>query len=99
MKTNEILQFVQDNDTFLITYYAKKHSKIITRKGTWTKPNTDTQGKYTIINDDDCFFYWDINAKPNTNGNKWRRATNPLRLLVEKAKTTILNTIGEVENE
>ena len=37
MKTNEILQFVQDNDTFLITYYAKKHSKIITRKGTWTE--------------------------------------------------------------
>ena len=79
MKTNEILQFVQDNDTFLITYYAKKHKKIITRKGTWTKPNTDTKGKYTIIKDDDCFFYWDLDATPNENGNRWRRATNPLR--------------------
>jgi hypothetical protein len=79
MTKNEILQFVQDHDEFLITYYAKKHKKIITRKGTWTKPNTDTQGKYTIINDDDCFFYWDLDAEPNENGNRWRRATNPLR--------------------
>ena len=80
MKTNEILQFVQDHDTFLITYYAKKHSKIITRKGTWTKPNTNTQGKYIIINDDDCFFYWDLDATPNKNGNQWRRATNPSKV-------------------
>ena len=50
MKTNEILQFVQDHDTFLITYYAKKHKKIITRKATWTKPNTDTQGKHFTSN-------------------------------------------------
>jgi hypothetical protein len=41
MQTNEILQFVEDHDTFLITYYAKKYSKIITRKGTWT--NGDKQ--------------------------------------------------------
>jgi len=77
MQTQEILQFVEDNDTFLITYYAKKHEEIITRRGTWTKPNTDTKGKYTVINGDDCFFYWDLNAKPNKNGNQWRRATNP----------------------
>jgi len=77
MQTNEILQFVQDNDEFLITYYAKKYGKIITRRGTWTKPNTDTKGKYIVINDDHCFFYWDIKAEPNKNGNQWRRATNP----------------------
>jgi hypothetical protein len=78
MQTNdEILQFVQDHDTFLITYYAKKYGKIITRKGTWTKPNTDIKGKHISINGDECFFYWDINAEPNKNGNQWRRATNP----------------------
>ena len=77
MQTNEILQFVQDNDEFLITYYAKKYGKIITRRGTWTKPNTDTKGRYIAINGDDCFFYWDINAAPNKNGNQGRRATNP----------------------
>ena len=44
MQTNdEILQFVQDHDEFLITYYAKKYSKIITRRGTWTKPNKRTE--------------------------------------------------------
>ena len=52
-------------DTFYITYYAKKHSKIITRKGLKFKPNTETP----------CFIYWDINAEPNQNGNKWRQAT------------------------
>ncbi len=46
MDTKNILQIIQDNDTFLISYYAKKHSKIITRRGTWTKPNTDTQGRH-----------------------------------------------------
>ena len=38
MQTKEILQFVEDNDTFLITYYARKHDEIITRRGTWYKP-------------------------------------------------------------
>ena len=79
MQTNEILQFVQDNDEFLITYYAKKYSKIITRRGTWTKPNTDTKGKYQVMNGNDVFFYWDLNAEPNKNGNQWRQATNPTR--------------------
>ena len=77
--SKEIIQFVQDHDEFLITYYAKKYGKIITRRGTWTKPNTDTKGKHISINGDECFFYWDINAEPNKNGNQWRRATNPTR--------------------
>jgi len=72
---------VQDNDTFLITYYAKKHKKIITRKATWTKPNTDTQGKHFVSNNnDECFIYWDLDAVPNENGNRWRQAKNPLRV-------------------
>ncbi len=82
MDTKNILQIIQDNDTFLISYYAKKYGKIITRRGTWTKPNTDTKGKYIVINDDHCFFYWDLNAEPNKNGNKWRRATNPTSVKV-----------------
>ena len=77
--TNEILHFVQDNDTFLITYYAKKYSKIITRKGTWTKPNTDTQGKVLEFVQDNVFVYWDLDATPNEQGNRWRKATNQLR--------------------
>jgi len=77
MQTIEILQFVEDNDTFLITYYAKKHGEIITRRGTWTKPNTDTKGKHQVMNGNDVFIYWDLDATPNQNGNKWRNATNP----------------------
>jgi hypothetical protein len=45
MQHHEIIQVLQDNDTFLITYYAKKYQAIITRRGTWTKPNTNTKGK------------------------------------------------------
>ena len=35
-------------DNFYITYYADKHKKIITRKGQWHKPETDTVGKYFV---------------------------------------------------
>ena len=31
------------------------------------------------MNGNDVFFYWDLNAKPNKNGNQWRQATNPTR--------------------
>ena len=77
MQTKEIVQFVEDNDTFLITYYAKKHGEIITRRGTWTKPNTDIKGKHFNTQGNDVFIYWDLDATPNQNGNKWRNATNP----------------------
>ena len=43
METVDIIQFVEDHDEFLITYYAKKYGEIITRRGTWTKPNIDTK--------------------------------------------------------
>ena len=83
MQKQEILQFVEDNDTFLITYYAKKYSKIITRKGTWTKPNTDTKGKHFVSKEgNDIYIYWDLNAEPNQNGNRWRQATNPTSVKV-----------------
>ena len=78
MQTKEVIQFVQDNDTFIISYYAKKYGEIITRRGTWTKPNTNTQGKHFVSKDGNAIFiYWDLDATPNQNGNKWRNATNP----------------------
>jgi len=46
MQTVDIIQFVEDHNEFLITYYAKKYGEIITRRGTWTKPNTDTKGNH-----------------------------------------------------
>jgi len=67
--------------TFYITYYAKKHSKIITRKGLKFKPNTETQGKYFLKYDDTpCFIYWDCDAPPNENGNQWRQATGSITI-------------------
>ena len=66
-------------ETYYITYYAKKHSKIITRKGSKFKPNTETQGKYFVSkNDIPCFIYWDCDAEPNENGNQWRQATGSI---------------------
>ena len=61
--------------TFYITYFAKKHQAIITRKGQWHKPETDTVGKYFVDkNNQHNFIYWDLDAEPNENGNQWRHA-------------------------
>ena len=66
--------------SFIITYYASKHEKFITRRGQWTKPDTNTVGKYFISKEGKpCFIYWDLDAVPNENGNSWRQAKNPLR--------------------
>ena len=74
LDSNEKMDLIPE--TFYITYYAKKHSRIITRKGLKFKPNTDTQGKYFVSKDETpCFIYWDCNAPPNENGNQWRQAT------------------------
>ena len=43
-KTNQLPK------TFYVTYYANKHKAIITRKGQWNKPDTDTVGKYFVSN-------------------------------------------------
>ena len=80
MKKNEVLQFVQDHDTFLITYYAKKHKKIITRKGNVDK----TQHRYARhsfgIWSRQCFCILGFRRRHQmSNGNRWRKATNPLR--------------------
>ena len=79
MKKNEVLQFVQDHDTFLITYYAKKHKKIITRKERGQNPIQIRKATVLEFGQDNVFVYWDLDAEPNENGNRWRKATNPLR--------------------
>ena len=54
---------------FYITYFAKKHSKFITRKASAT--NTEgTAGKmFTDKNGTDRFIYWDLDK------GDWRHAT------------------------
>ena len=54
---------------FFITYFAKKHSKFITRKASAT--NTEgTSGKmFTDKYGTDRFIYWDLDA------DGWRNAT------------------------
>ena len=43
---------MKDEDIFFITYYAiLNYEEIITRKATWTKPHTDTQGKHFVSKD------------------------------------------------
>ena len=73
MQTKEIISALQDTDTFLITYYAKKYQAIITRKGkidhktkTWITPKGNL-----------CFCYYDLDAETM---NPYRTATNPTRI-------------------
>jgi len=66
---------------FFVTYYATKHKKIITRKGQWHKPDTDITGKVLVSKSGKMrFIYWDLDAEPNANGNKWRQAINPMTI-------------------
>ncbi len=51
MKAEKIQQLLNEYPQFVISYFAKKHGKIINRQGTWTKPNTDTQGKHFVSKD------------------------------------------------
>ncbi len=57
-------------ENFFITYYANKHQKFITRKGQWTNPDTEQQGKYFVSKDGKpCFINRDLDA------DGWRMAT------------------------
>ena len=47
-------------NNFYITYFSKKHSKFITRKGQLNKPD-GTEGKDFISkNGNPCLIYWDL---------------------------------------
>ena len=82
--TKTILEQLIEANNFWVSYRAKKHNnKVIKRFGTWTKPGTDIKGKHFISKGKDVFVYWDFNAEPNKNGNKWRMATNPLKVEAE----------------
>ena len=50
MKLDSKEKISQLPKTFYVTYYANKHQAIITRKGQWHKPDTDTVGKYFVSN-------------------------------------------------
>ncbi len=79
-----ILEQLIEANNFWVSYRAKKHNnKVIKRFGTWTKPDTDIKGKHFISKGKDVFVYWDFNAEPNKNGNKWRMATDPLKVEAE----------------
>ena len=79
-----ILEQLIEANNFWVSYRAKKHNnKVIKRFGTWTKPDTNIKGKHIHIKGNDIFVYWDHNAEPSENGNKWRKATNPLKVEAE----------------
>ena len=78
------MSYVMIKDTnFYITYYAKKHAKFITRKGQYNKPD-GTEGKSLVDkNGNKRLIYWDLDAEPNANGNKWRQAVGEVKIKYE----------------
>ena len=62
---------------FFITYFAKKHSKFITRKASEPNPKGTAGRMFTDKNGTDRYVYWDLEArdkKTNELG-AWRHAT------------------------
>ena len=61
---------------FYITYFAKKHKKIITRKGQFDKPDgtPSTKGAYLSKKGEPVLNYWDLDE------NGWRNATGQVRI-------------------
>ena len=61
---------------FYITYFAKKHKKIITRRASKGKPNGALGKIFTDKNGTDRFIYWDKDAVSKTGWlGDWRHAT------------------------
>ena len=54
---------------FYITYFAKKHSKIITRKACEPNPKGTAGREFTDKNGTDNYIYWDLDK------GDWRHAT------------------------
>ena len=69
-------------NNFYITYYAKKHKKIITRRGRYDKPDgtPSLKGLYTDKSGQPVLNYWDLDA------DGWRNATGQMYL---KIKTNV----------
>jgi hypothetical protein len=69
-----------NNEPFYITYFAKKHAKFITRKGQYNKPD-GTEGKSLVDKSGNKrLIYWDLDAEPNANGNRWRQAVGEVTI-------------------
>ena len=65
---------------FYITCFAKKHAKFITRKGQYNKPD-GTEGKSLVDKSGNKrLIYWDLDAQPNANGNRWRQAVGNVNI-------------------
>jgi len=59
---------------FYITYFAKKHKKIITRTASAEKPNGVLGKIFTDKNGTDRFIYWDLDK------DNWRHATSSWKI-------------------
>ena len=59
---------------FYITYFAKKHKKIITRQASGEKPDGTLGKMFTDKNGTDRFIYWDIDK------DDWRHATSSWKI-------------------
>ena len=67
---------LEKEETFKITYFAKKHAKFITRKGQYNKPD-GTEGKsFVSKNGNPCLVYWDLDA------DGWRMATGEAKIRI-----------------
>jgi len=63
-------------NNFYITYFAKKHSKLITRKGRYNKPDgtPSLRGSYISKKGELVLNYWDLDA------DGWRNATGLMEI-------------------
>ena len=63
-------------NNFYITYFAKKHSKLITRKGRYNKPDgtPSLRGSYISKKGELVLNYWDLDA------DGWRNATGKVQI-------------------
>ena len=75
-KVKQQIGELKNDDLFLITYYAKKHREIITRKGK-VDDTSKIRGTWYTPKGNYCFCYHDLDAETL---NPYRTATNPIKL-------------------
>ena len=65
---------------FYITYYAKKHKKFITRKGSMINLTERKANLVTSKNNNTLFSYWDLDADGLENGCRKGKGQNMIEL-------------------
>tara|TARA_R100001480_G_C4597635_1_gene162598 strand:+ start:175 stop:444 length:270 start_codon:yes stop_codon:yes gene_type:complete len=80
-KVKKQINELENGQVFFITYYAKKHREIITRKGK-VDETSQIRGTWTTPKGNYCFCYFDIDAETL---NPYRTATNPIKIEKEVA--------------